>query len=358
MKKNLIKLLSLTIAIASVGVISGCDGNQVETETVEITDMVNDVVTVKKNPRKVACVSRTSYDLLMAFGLEEYIDGAYEKTLANPWSQVFAPSSANHFSYEYQPSAELLLSRGVDLVFAPEQFIAEAYREQGITAITMNLYGTPTFDAYLTYIPEMVMKLWDDEEVHEKANKWITKVTSIIDEIQTELAKYDLPKEKLFYIRGDKDKGIGYTDTMGSFVEYAYRVLGFNCMSSSLDYAGSKPSAEAICEFNPDVFIAGGFFQHKHVDDLKNTEPYNTLEAVKNNRIYTIPIGFTQMEQVNIFTPEFFCDQANKLYPDIFNYDVASMLKNSTKEWFNIELSNEQVQYILNGLSPTGESMA
>ena len=81
------------------------------------------------------------------------------------------------------------------------------------------------------------------------------------------------------------------------------------------------------------------------------------LESVKNNRIYTIPIGFTQMEQVNIFTAEFFYDQANKLYPNIFNYDVNTMLKESIKEWFNVELSDIQIQYMLTGLGPDGEEM-
>ena len=90
---------------------------------------------------------------------------------------------------------------------------------------------------------------------------------------------------------------------------------------------------------------------------IKNTEPYTTLNAVKNNRVYTIPIGFTQMEQINIFTAEFFCDQANKLYPEIFNYDVNKMLKVSAKEWFNIELTNEQIQFMLNGLGPDGKDM-
>ena len=63
------------------------------------------------------------------------------------------------------------------------------------------------------------------------------------------------------------------------------------------------------------------------------------------------------MEQVNIFTAEFFYDQANKLYPNIFNYDVNTMLKESIKEWFNVELSDIQIQYMLTGLGPDGEEM-
>jgi iron complex transport system substrate-binding protein len=355
--KNFFKVLYSILMIVSIVFITGCVVNNDQTETIEIIDMVGDKVMVKKNPTKVACVSRTSYDLLVAFGLEDYIDGTYEKTVDNQWTQVLYPNSSKHFKYDYEPSYEVLLSRGVDLVFAPEKRIAEAYREHGITALTISLYGNPTFDDYLTYISNMVTTIWDGEDIKTKAAKWESDVTAAINEIQNELSKHNLPKEKLYYVRGDKDRGIGYTDTKGSFVEYAYRVLGFDCMSSILESDGNKPSAEYICEFNPDVIVMGGIYQNKHVNDIKTTEPYTTLESVKNNRIYTIPIGFTQMEQVNIFTAEFFYDQANKLYPNIFNYDVNTMLKESIKEWFNVELSDIQIQYMLTGLGPDGEEM-
>jgi iron complex transport system substrate-binding protein len=68
-------------------------------------------------------------------------------------------------------------------------------------------------------------------------------------------------------------------------------------------------------------------------------------------------MGLTQMEQLNALSPEFFYDQANRLYPHIFNYDVKTMIKNSVKEYFGTELTDEQVNYMLNGLNPTGGSL-
>jgi len=357
MKGIVKKILCFVLTLVCVGIISGCSNSNNSSKKVEITDMVGDVVTVKKNPTKVACVSRTSYDLLVAFGLEDSIDGTYKKTLDNEWTSVLYSGSVNHYKYDYEPSYELLMSRGVDLVLSPEKRISDGLREHGLTALTVSLYGTPTFDKYVTYIADMAIKIWDSEEVAQKANAWKSKVTTAINEINTELSKYNLEKQKIFYVRGDKDNGINYTDTKGSFVEYAYRVLGFDCMSSILENDGNRPSAESICEFNPDVFVMGGIYANKHVEDIKETEPYTSLNAVKNNRIYTIPMGFTQMEQINIFTAEFFYDQANKLYPEIFNYDVASMMKSAAKEYFGTDLNDMQIQYMLNGLGIDGENM-
>jgi len=350
------KLMLVALSICATLGASSCSKTN-ENETITLTDMVGDTVTIKKNPSKVACVSRTTYDLLIAYGLGDKIDGVYNKMLDNSWTKVFYPKSESHYPYEYKSSYELFISRGVDLVFAPEKYIADDLRTHGINAICISLYGNPTFDNYVTYFSNLVTKIWDDELVKAKANAWNTKVNDAITNIQTELAKHELTKKKLFYVRGDKDRGIGYTDTKGSFTEYAYRVLGFDNMSSSLTNGEEMPSAESICSFNPDVFVMGGIYENKHVSDIKTTEPYSTLDAVKNSKIYTIPVGLTQMEQLNALTPEFFYDQANKLYPEYFHYDVHSMIKSSVKEYFGTELTDQQVSYMMQGLSSTGGNL-
>lgn len=353
MRNVFLKILIIVLLITSLFAVTGC--NQTPTnETITITDMVNDVVEVPKNPKKVACVSRTTYDLLIAYGLGDKIDGVYDKVLDNEWTSIFYPNSSNHYAYKYENSYELFISRGVDLVFAPEKRIAEDLRNHGICAITVNLYGTPTFDNYVTYLSDFCKQVWDGADVKAKADAWNNKVGKAVSDIQIELAKHEVEQKTLFYVRGDKDRGINYTDTIGSYTEYAYRMLGFNCLSASLDSNSNRPSAEKVTELNPDVFVMGGIFQNKHIEDIKVTEPYKNLDAVKNNKLYTIPMGLTQMEQLNALTPGFFYDQANRLYPDIFNFDVESMIKASVKEYFGTDLSNEQVYYMLNGLSSEG----
>ncbi|MDY6392597.1 MAG: ABC transporter substrate-binding protein [Bacilli bacterium] len=351
---KLLKIFAPAILCLGVPIISACGNSaQPESDTVTVTDMYGKEVTVKKNPKKVAC-SRSTYDLLVAFGLGDKIDGVDKKVLANPWTKVFYPGSEKHFAYEYENSYELYLSRGVDLVFSPEPRITDDLIAHGISAVTISLYGTPTFDHMTHAFSDMVAAIWPTSEVKAASKAWNDKFDRAVSDIQKELAKQDMKKEKLFYVRGDKDKGIGYTDTKGSFVEYAYRMLGFESMSATLDNGQNNVSAEALCTYNPDVFVMGGIYQNKHVEDIKKTEPYTTLDAVKNNRIYTIPMGLTQMEQLNCLSAEFFYDQANRLHSDLFEYDVKSMIKSSVKGYFGSELSDEQVTYMLAGLSPTG----
>ncbi len=324
-------------------------------EMITVYDMLGDSVVIKKNPKKVACVSRTTYDLLIAFGLGDYIDGAYYAIYHNPWVELIYPDSKDEYRYAYEENYETFISRNIDLVFAPEKYIADGLKEHDINALCISLYGNPTFDQYVYFFADVVKQIWDSKEVEEKVNAWKEKVDKAVNEINDELAKHDIPKKSLYYVRGDKNKGIGYTDTKAAFTEYAYRKLGFDFVSSN--FKSNKPSEEEICVLNPDVFVIGGIYQNLLVETLKTTEPYTYLESVKNNQIYTIPVGFTMFEQLSAMTPVFFYNQANKLYPEYFNYDITTMVKKTVKEYFGTELSELQIEMMLNGKNSNGKDM-
>lgn len=354
MKKiNKIALISATFATVC-GVLTACNDKKTEESSIVIKDMLGEEITIPKNPKKVACISRTTYDLLIAYGLGDKIDGVLKTVKDNLWTEVFYPNSKNHYSYEYKVNYELLLSRGVDLVFSPEKYITDGLREHGINAVNVSLYGNPTFDNYVTFFSNLVTQIWDGDEIKEKADKWNTKVTSAISTITSELESHNIEKRKLFYVRGDSDKGINCTDTASAFSEYAYRILGFNDYSSNCSYNQTNPSLETLAEYNPDVIICGGIYANKHIGEITNNDVLKNTNAVKNNQIYKIPVALTQMEQLNALTPEFFYQQANILYPEIFNFDVNKMIKESCKEYFGTELTETQISYILDCKNPTG----
>ena len=358
MKKFLMKqILIVSIILCLLALFTACTRKpKVDNSTVTVTDMSGDKITIKKNPQKVACC-RSAYDLLVGFGLGDKIDGVDKKILANPWTKVFYPNSSKHYAYEYENSYETYLSRGVDLVFSPEKRITDDLRKHGINAVTVSLYGKPTFDNSTHAFANMIAQIWTDKNIKEKVDKWNAKFDNAVSEVANVIKEKNIKKKKLFYVRGDKNQKIGYTDLKGSFAEYAYRTLGFNCMSSILEGDSNKVSPEAICKFNPDLFVMGGIYQRRNVEVIKTTAPYNALDAVKKNKIYTIPLGLTQMEQINTLSPEFFFDQANRLHSEYFSYDIEKMIKTSVKEYFGVELTDKQIEYMLTGLDPNGNKL-
>lgn len=354
-RKIMSLILILTLCLGMAISFVSCDrGN--EEETVIVTDMLGETLEVKKNPTKVACASRTTYDLLVAFGLGDCIDGVYYSLLESEWSEVFDKNADSRYSLAYQESHETYISRGVELVFSPEKYISDGLTEHGITVANVSLYGNPSFDNYVYFFADMVKQIWDREDVASRVDAWKTEMASVISVIQMELAKHpDDTKRTVYYVRGDKNKGIEYTETAGSFTEYAYKVLGMIPLNDRFET--NKPSAEEICAQNPDVFVVGGIYQKSLIEQLTTTEPYKNLDAVKNGQYYNIPMGLTMFEQLSVFSPAFLMDQANKLYPQYFDFDVEGEIKKLAKDFFNVSLTDSEVSNMLNGLSKNGESL-
>ena len=126
----------------------------------------------------------------------------------------------------------------------------------------------------------------------------------------------------------------------------------------SINFESNRPSAEEICAIDPDVFVIGGIYQNTLLEQIKTTEPYVNLDAVKNNQVFNIPIGFTMFEQISVFSPVFLYDQANKLYPDYFDFDVEAEIKALSKEYFGIDLTDADVYNMLHGLDRNGQTLA
>ena len=337
--------LLLLIIITSIS----CKHNIQNDNLITIIDMLGDSITIPKNPKRVACISRTTYDLLIAFGLSDKVDGAYKNIYDNPWLEIIHPNSKNEYRYEYEENYETFLTRKIDLVFAPEKYIADNLKSHGINAVCISLYGNPTYDDYLYFFVDMIMTLWDNKDVHQKALKWKQEVNNaIINCCDLESNKNEI--KKLFYVRGDKNKGIEYTDTRGSFTEFAFRKLGYEFAGKHFDT--NKPSKEEICKYDPDIFVIGGIFQNILKNTLKNDEVYKNLKAVKNNKIFMIPFGLTSFEQLSITTPIFFYDMSNKL--NYTNFNISKMVNSTFKDFFGVNLSESQINFILNGKDPYG----
>lgn len=355
MKKVIAILLCGLFCIATLFTTTACNNKSNDEETITVTDMLGEQAIVKKNPKKVACVSRTTYDLLIAFGVSDSIDGVYYALLDNEWSSVFDAKTNERYSLAYQESYETYITRGVDIVFAPEKYIADGLKKHGIKALNVSLYGNPDFSGYVYFFADLVKQIWNSKEVEQKVDAWKARMQNTILSIQTKLAKHNEKQRTIYYVRGDKNKGIGYTDTVGSFTEYAYKVLGMKPLNDK--FTSNKPSAEEICQQNPDVFVVGGIYQKTLINAFQ-TEPYVNLDAVKNGQIFNIPIGLTMFEQLSVFSPVFLCDQANKLYPNYFNYDVKKQIQDLSKEFFGVELTDTEAQNMLDGLSREGKVLA
>ena len=345
----------LIFASASLLLIQGSDD---DSDMIVVKDMLGDSVKVKKNP-KVACVSRTSYDPLVAFGLQDYIDGTYKTVLENDWVYEMEPTASKLYEYDYSESHETYIERGVDLVLAPEHHddMANSLREHGIATIVLWPYGYPSYGPYLYFIADLAKQLWPDVPgVAERADTWKKDLSDTLEIISSTVEEKGLETKTVYYARGEKNRMMNYTDIGGSFVEYAFLTLGADYLSSKYEY--NKPSTEQLLSDDPDVIILGSYQQHMLENELRTNAIWSGVSAVKNDEIYRIPIGFSPMEYVSGFSVVFLCDMANRLYPGEFDFDIPAMIRDICHRYYGYDASDEKVQYMIQGLGPNGEAMS
>lgn len=340
----------LALSLLSLSILSSCGYANEPVQTVTVVDMVGDTVTLNKNPQKVAVIARAAADMMIGFGLGDKIDGMYQSILDNPWTEVIYPDVSSFYSYEYNESAELFMSRGVDLVLAPEKYIADDLRQKGVQAITVSLYGNPRYSNVMTKIADLISEIWPDTMA--KVNQWKDELSVALSTITNALSTTE-NNRSIYYVRGDKDRGIGYTDTVGCLVETIYEDY-FKMTYLGSEFDTNRPSVEEIMLKNPDVIVVGGAFQSKIMEDIRTLEPQKHLSAVTNDQMYNIPIGFVMWEQNSMALPLFIYDQANKLYPDVFSYDIQSLTKTNFLTYFDYDLSSSEITHMLNGQGPTG----
>jgi len=350
-----LRIAFIIVVALQVFLLTACNNKKQDNKTVTITDMVGDVVEVPKNPEKVAVLARSAVDMLVAFGLGEKITGIYYTVFDNEWAGILYPDIINYQKYDYSTTLETYLEHNVELVFCPEQYLAVNLREHGIPAVTVSQYGNPNYDNYVFYFADMVKQIWDDKAIVEKVESWKAGFTEIRNQITTALENIQTTKT-LYYVRGDKDNGITYTESNEKSIQNTI------CRYLKLEYASknfptSEPTAEALLELNPDYIIVGGAYQNMIINAARISTIWQNLSAFKNNNVFNIGVGFVMFEQNGVELTVYLADLANKIYPDIFNFDVEGLLKRTIQTYFGVELSETDIYNMLHGLKRNGQPL-
>ena len=345
-------LLIVFILIITIVLFTGCEENGAD--TIKITDMSGAVVEIPCSPKKVAAVSPSTGDLMIAFGLGELLDGTYFSTLDNPWATEIYPEANKFYGYDYDNSVETFIMRGVDLIFIPEPATAQMLREHGLNALCVRQFAENGYDEYVFYFSEIIRKIWgSDKAVSEKIDMWQSDFITALNTVKNTLdAHPEIQTQTLYYINGEKDRGLGYTDLGKSLLETVYKVLKIDFVCNRFE--SNRPSVEAVLEINPDIISIGGIYQKKRLNELYSTQPWNQIKAVKENKVYNIPVGFVGFEQTCSASALFIYSQANQIYPELFDFDLVTLTQECLQKYFGYTLTDAAAQNLLNGYFKDG----
>ena len=352
MKKSINLLLILSM-ILSMLFISGCGKNETQRQT--IIDMSGSTVELPEKLDRVICTSQNALEFMVAMGLEDKIIGVHKSVFNHTWSNEYITNLDTKKGFGYSPTAEAVYEAGADLVIVKDDATAEELRNSGITAITFRYGNKEEMYAAVRLLGEIFGK-----EATEYAEKWITcyeETCTFIRKIVSTVENDE--RVKVYYIdaSGALDEN-GLTTTVGGdhIVAEWFNTIGVELVTQN--YKGiSSVNEEKILEINPETIVIGGWCENARKEQLLQDHKWSNVSAVINERIYLTPVGFVSFERYAVEAPILLMYSVSLMYPELMDYDVVPEYQAFFKEYFDIELSEEKIGYMLQGYSPDGTRM-
>ncbi len=330
--------------------------------TVTVTDMSGDEVTVEGKVEKVINLwpSVTSSFFVMGAGDLLVGVGVNSPGIMNRWTQFFYPECVNIMSMGgTEPSVEELVTQNPDLVIthpsSASSGLAQQIRDTGIPAVNINYNDYETMAEAYTILGQIL-----GGEYQEKLNQWCTDVQGKLEEHRSLTAGLsDDEKPVVYYIAGQSEELLT-TMGAGSIMQTWIEVNGGIFASDVLNLEGQEVTAEEIFSLNPDVIIVGGVYQHVLIDQLKNTDGWKELNAVKNNRVYNNPYGCFNWERFGLeslmqidyallcIQPEIAAENG------ITRESMVQEVQDFYQYYNGTELTDEEAGYMLDGMQPDG----
>lgn len=355
MKKILSKtttiLIAILISLVSVVTLSltSCSSKNNE-GNITITDVEGYELTIEKPVERIVCIWPSGSQLLITLGLGDLLVGVSNDTKEQSWAKYMYPRLSEIPGCDYKESAEQIYTLNPDIVLTSEASVAVSLREKGLRAITFSYYSIEEMNLTISALSKIV-----PDKYSKQLTNYLTYINNNISTVKSAFENKSFAKEMLYYINGNNNKGLTKTagaNTMNE--EWALKAYCDFATSTLLTSSETVVDEEAILFKNPTIIIIGGRYQHVLKSSLENNNKWSSVSAVANGKIFTAPLGISPFDRFGAEIAIMIPWVASVAYPDILQYDLAEEIKSFYSTFTNFNLSDNEVQYIINGLMPDG----
>lgn len=360
--KFLKQILALTLSITLFGCSAQTQSSKTTSDTksttVTITDHADRTVTVPTNPEHVAILGILPLPSMLTI----YLNSCKSIVAMEPSSMAAAKNGVLSSLYPdivnvntdimngNDVNIESLIALHPDIVFynANDTKDLEKLENAGLTAVAVS----PTkwnYDCIKTY--EQWMKLLDQIYPDHSATResLVQKYAKDkYDEIHSKVKDMQDKQKVLFLFQYDENTMI--TSSSSFFGQWWCDAVGAENVAHDVpaDNANAKITMEQVYAWNPDVIIITNFTPTKPEDLYNNaigSDDWSNVEAVKNKRVYKMPLGSYRTYTPGIDTPMTLEWLAQAVYPELFaSLDVKADVKEYYQQLYDVTLSDEQIQ--------------
>lgn len=203
------------------------------------------------------------------------------------------------------------------------------------------------------YNSKEVLKYWLDEiskhfDIKGKSDKIIANITQTEKENARILKNAKPIRAMIMSIYQNQI-------IVGAFGDYLLQHSGGeDIFKSTYSSNGGVVNLEEIYRLNPEIIYITNFTPTTP-QDLINNQKWQNIDAIKNKRVYKLPLATYRPYAPNLDLAVLLKFLAQKNHPELFkNLDIKAEYKRHFKEFYDLNLSEEQIKRILNPSKEAG----
>ncbi len=352
MKKLFCGMLAFAMII-SLAACGGTDESGKQTaavgEKIVITDQLGKTIEFDEPPKRLATtIMPFPYIFHAVMGDNEYMVGcnpssitAYNDSALKYMYTNMAKADTSWVDTSFVVNVEELLKLQPDVVFQWNYMTEEIEKMEaaGLKVIALQ-YGTlEDLETWIRIISQLYRQEERGEELidyfHESVDEVANKIGTLSpDDYPTIIQLYD-------------DMMVSGT----GFGNYWVEQSGAVNPAKELSGDDRKVDMEQIYEWNPDILYIGNFTDIQPSDILEGKlegQDWSLVKAVKNGKVYKIPIGGYRWDPPGVETPLMIKWLAKIQYPEMFaDMDMRQEVKDFYKEVYHFDLTEEMLSGIL-----------
>lgn len=241
----------------------------------------------------------------------------------------------------FMPNVEAMLALNPDLIFQWGHLgvdVVEPLENAGLN-VALLLYGSQ--ENLEGWIHDFGLLL-DKEEKAQKIIAWHHEVQEEIGSAVAEIPENEKPRV-LYFLRWLSSKTVAAQGTYNDF--YINLTGGINPAGELTQFP--QVSEEQIIAWDPQIILLNGFESELTPQDIYGNPKLADVSAVRDHRVYKIPLGGYRWDPPNQESPLMWKWLAMLFHPERFGWDLRNEIKENYLWIYGKVPTEEQIDGIL-----------
>lgn len=271
---------------------------------------------------------------------------AYEKSILKKLSPEMADVTADYIGTDFSINIEEIvkLKPDVMIVWSTQEAEIKKLEGLGIPVVALSNGADSNIEEMRSNM-RIIGQVLGKEKQAEKLISYNVDVEKYFQSKANQIAGNKKPK--VLYIR-DKTLKVAASK---SFNQIMIELAGGVNAASEVTGSWTQVSMEQILKWDPEIIYLSNFDTVEPADLYNNKiegQDWSNVAAVKNKKVYKTPLGIYRWDAPNAETPLFLKWMGQQQQPAVFSdYNLENDLKNFYKEFFQYDLSEEDLNLIL-----------